>query len=289
MEPRISFVTLGVADIARARAFYEKLGFKASSASNKNVTFFDAGGVVLALFGRKALADDAGVSDKGSGFSRIAVAHNVRSEEEVARVLGEAEAAGATILKPSQKAFWGGQSGYFTDPDGHVWEVAYNPFMPLDAAGHVTLPYDAAEAATAPGDAEIAAILTSSRTFAVIGASDDPSRPSYGVMGYLKAKGYKVIPVNPKLEGRKVLGTVAKADLAAIRQPVDVVDIFRQPGAALDVVRAAIREKDRLKIKTVWMQLGVINEEAAREARAAGLTVVMDRCPKIEYARLIGS
>lgn len=142
MEPRLSFVTLGVADIARSRAFYEKLGFRASSASNENVTFFDAGGVVLALFGRAALAEDAGVSSEGSGFSRVAVAHNVRSEEEVASVLAEAKAAGATILKDSQKAFWGGQTGYFADPDGHLWEVAYNPFMPLDAAGRVTLPFE---------------------------------------------------------------------------------------------------------------------------------------------------
>ncbi len=124
MEPRLSFVTLGVADMPRARAFYEKLGFKASSASTADVTFFDAGGVVLALFGGAALAKDAGIPAKGSGFSRVAVAHNVRYERDVARVLAEAKAAGGKIIKPSKKAFWGGQSGYFTDPDGHLWEVA---------------------------------------------------------------------------------------------------------------------------------------------------------------------
>lgn len=142
MEPRLSFVTLGVSDTARARAFYEKLGFKASSDSNENVTFFDAGGVVLAVFGRGSLAEDAKVSDSAPGFSGIALAHNVRSEAEVASVLAEAEAAGATIVKPSERAFWGGQSGYFKDPDGHLWEVAYNPFFPFDAAGHVVLPYE---------------------------------------------------------------------------------------------------------------------------------------------------
>lgn len=288
MEPRLSFVTLGVADIGRARAFYEKLGFKPSSASTEDVAFYDAGGVVLALWGRADLAKDAGISSKGSGFPGVAIAHNVPTVEEVARVLAEAEAAGGRIVRASEKVFWGGQTGYFADPDGHLWEVAYNPFMPLDAAGHVTLPYDTPPAAE-PDDAAIATILKTSRTFAVIGASDDASRPSYGIMSYLKAKGYKVIPVNPTLAGKRILGATVRGDLAAIRQQVDVVDIFRRPDAALEAVRAAIREKDRLGIKTVWMQIGVINETAAAEARAAGLAVVMNRCPKIEYPRLIGS
>lgn len=287
MQPRLSFVTLGVADVARARAFYERLGFRASSASTETVTFFDAGGVVLALFGREALAADAGVADGASGFSGVALAHNVATEEDVAGILAEAEAAGATIVKPSRKAFWGGQSGYFADPDGHLWEVAHNPFLPVDPTGRVTLPYEAS--ASEPDDAAIAGILRASRTFAVVGASDNPLRPSYGVMSYLKTKGYEIIPVNPALEGRKILGLTAKGDLSGIDQPVDVVDIFRNSAAALDAVRAAVREKDRLGIKTVWMQLGVINETAAAEARAAGLTVVMNRCPKIEYPRLIGA
>lgn len=140
MEPRLNFVTLGVTDMARARSFYEALGFVGSSASNPSVTFFAAGGVVLALFGREALAADATVSAAGNGFSGVALAHNVPDEADVARVLGEADRAGATILKPSQKAFWGGTSGYFADPDGHIWEVAHNPFFPLDADGRVTLP-----------------------------------------------------------------------------------------------------------------------------------------------------
>lgn len=140
MEPRLSFVTLGVADIARARAFYDRLGFIASSASNANVTFYDAGGVVLALFGRSALAEDATVEDSVPGFAGVAIAHNVRSEADVDAALAEAVAAGAKLVKPGQKAFWGGYSGYFSDPDGHLWEVAFNPFFPLDAAGRVQLP-----------------------------------------------------------------------------------------------------------------------------------------------------
>jgi len=140
VQPRLNFVTLGVADVARARAFYEKLGFRASSASNPSVTFFDAGGVVLALFGRGALAEDSKVADSAPGFSGVAIAHNVASEAEVDAALREAVAAGAKLLKPGQKAFWGGYSGYFADPDGHVWEVAFNPFFPLDAAGRVQLP-----------------------------------------------------------------------------------------------------------------------------------------------------
>lgn len=144
MEPRVSFVTLGVSDIARARAFYETLGFRASSASNANVTFFDGGGIVLALYGRAPLADDAGLEDSAPGFSGVALAHNVRTEAEVAATLAEAEAAGGKIVKPAQRAFWGGHSGYFADPDGHLWEVAYNPGFPIDEHGRVTLPFDAA-------------------------------------------------------------------------------------------------------------------------------------------------
>ncbi|WP_041921590.1 VOC family protein [Hyphomicrobium denitrificans] len=144
LEPRVTFITLGVRDIGRSRKFYEALGFKASSASQPSVTFFDAGGVVLALFGRDALAEDASVPADGSGFSGFALAHNVNSEADVDRTLSEAVAAGAKLLKPGQKVFWGGYSGYFSDPDGHLWEVAYNPFMPLDGDGRPTLPERAA-------------------------------------------------------------------------------------------------------------------------------------------------
>lgn len=141
MEPRISFVTLGVDDVGRSRAFYEALGFKASSASEAgSVAFFDAGGVVLAVFGREALAEDASIASGRGEFSGVALAHNVNSEADVDSVLGEAVAAGAKLLKPGQKTVWGGYAGYFADPDGHLWEVAHNPFMPLDANGRVTLP-----------------------------------------------------------------------------------------------------------------------------------------------------
>ncbi|HKZ95923.1 MAG TPA: VOC family protein [Hyphomicrobiaceae bacterium] len=140
MEPRLSLVTLGVADVGRARRFYEALGFKASAASQESVAFFDAGGVVLGLYGRGALAEDAHVSDSEPAFSGVALAHNARSEEEVDRVLAEAVAAGARLAKKGQKAFWGGYSGYFADPDGHLWEVAYNPHFPLDASGRIRLP-----------------------------------------------------------------------------------------------------------------------------------------------------
>ena len=140
MDPRVSFITLGVANVSASRAFYEKLGFRASSASQESVTFFDAGGVVFALFGRDALAVDAQVDNSVPGFSGVALAHNVSSETEVDAVLAEAVSKGARLLKPGQKVFWGGYSGYFADLDGHIWEVAFNPFMPLDVNGRVTLP-----------------------------------------------------------------------------------------------------------------------------------------------------
>ena len=140
MEQRLSFVTLGVADVARSRAFYDALGWKASSASQPTVAFYDAGGVVLSLFARASLAADANIADSPPGFSGVALAHNVASPAEVDRVIAGAVKAGARLVKAGQKVFWGGYSGYFADPDGHLWEVAHNPFFPLDAQGHVTLP-----------------------------------------------------------------------------------------------------------------------------------------------------
>ena len=132
-------MTLGVADVARSRAFYEALGFRAGSASQESVTFLDAGGVVLALYGRAALAEDAGVADTPTGFSGVTLAHNARSEAEVDGVLAEAVAAGAKLVKPACKVFWGGYSGYFADPDGHLWEVAYNPYFKLGDDGRIEL------------------------------------------------------------------------------------------------------------------------------------------------------
>jgi catechol 2,3-dioxygenase-like lactoylglutathione lyase family enzyme len=141
MEPRLTVVTLGVRDLARARAFYvEGLGFPLSKSSNDHVVFLDAGGVVLALYGRDALAEDAQVPAKGSGFAGMTLAHNARSKADVDRALARAVSAGATLKKPAQEVFWGGYSGYFADPDGHLWEVAWNPHWPLTADGRVALP-----------------------------------------------------------------------------------------------------------------------------------------------------
>jgi catechol 2,3-dioxygenase-like lactoylglutathione lyase family enzyme len=138
--PRLTVVTLGVRDLARSHAFYcDGLGFRASSSSNESIVFMDAGGVVLALYRRKLLADDANVSAEGSGFGGITLARNVGSKAEVDAALEVAKKAGATILKAAHEAFWGGYSGYFADPDGNPWEVAYNPYWKLDAAGRVVL------------------------------------------------------------------------------------------------------------------------------------------------------
>lgn len=140
LAPRITLVTLGVADVAASTAFYKKLGWKRSSASNDNVTFFHMNGTVLGLFGRGELAKDAGVENTPPGFSGVTLAHNFNSEAEVDGAYAFALSCGATGIKPPQKVFWGGYSCYFADPDGHLWEMAYNPFMPLGADGHMVLP-----------------------------------------------------------------------------------------------------------------------------------------------------
>lgn len=140
MEPRISLVTLGVADMAASRRFYEGLGWRASSISDETVTFFQAGGMVLGLYGREALAADANLSPEGSGFRGVALAHNVRGREEVALLLDQARAHGGTVLKAARDTDWGGHAGYFADPDGHVWEVAWNPGFELLPDGSLRLP-----------------------------------------------------------------------------------------------------------------------------------------------------
>jgi uncharacterized protein len=137
-------------------------------------------------------------------------------------------------------------------------------------------------------DAYIAGILGEAKTIAMLGASAGTSRPSYFAMKYLLGKGYKVIPVNPTLSGQQILGQKVVASLADLEPPIDIVDVFRNSAAALEVTREALALKDRLGIKVIWMQLGVRNDEAAAEAEAAGLKVVMNRCPKIEYGRLSG-
>ncbi|HEX2480016.1 MAG TPA: VOC family protein [Geminicoccaceae bacterium] len=136
----MSLVTLGVADLARARRFYEEgLGWRRAN-DHPEVAFYQAGGMVLALWGREALAKDAQVQSAGSGFRASALAYNARARAEVDAVLAEAEAAGARIVKPAQDAFWGGYTGYFEDPDGHLWEVAWNPDWKIAADGSIRLP-----------------------------------------------------------------------------------------------------------------------------------------------------
>ncbi len=131
-------------------------------------------------------------------------------------------------------------------------------------------------------------ILRSVKTFAMVGSSANDMRPSYFAMKYLLDKGIKIIPVNPALTGKEILGQKVYATIADLPPPVDMIDIFRNSEAAGPVVDEAIANKDRLGLKVVWMQLGVVNEEAAARAERAGLTVIMDRCPKIEYGRLSG-
>lgn len=126
----ITLVTLGVADLDRAIEFYRDLGLPLREREPDDpIAFFDTEGAVLALFPRERLAEDATVPVEGDGFAGITLAHNVDDEAAVDAVLDEAEAAGAEVVKPGQAADWGGYSGYFADPDGHLWEVAYNPFM----------------------------------------------------------------------------------------------------------------------------------------------------------------
>jgi len=140
MQPHISMITLGVSNIAEATAFYERLGFRRSSQSQDAVTFMQAGAAVLGLFGRDALKEDARADSVWTGNGGTAVAMNCAGEAQVDAMMAQAEAAGAQILKPAERVFWGGYSGYFADPDGHAWEVAFNPFWPLDETGRIDLP-----------------------------------------------------------------------------------------------------------------------------------------------------
>ncbi len=143
MHPSPTVITLGVSDLSRARAFYcQGLGFVASSAGNEHIVFLKTSGVVLALYSRTALAEDACLPSApvGNGFSGVTLARNLGSPAEVDAFLEQARRAGAKILKPAQKVFWGGYSGYFADPDGHAWEVAHNPFWKLGVTGLLELP-----------------------------------------------------------------------------------------------------------------------------------------------------
>jgi len=139
MEQRISLLTLGVRDLARARAFYEALGWTTRAAPDDDVVFFQAGGMVLALWDRARLAEDSGVADSG-GWGGATLAHNVRSPADVDAVIEEARAAGAEIVREPAVTFWGGYSAAFTDPDGHPWEVAHNPRWTIREDGSIELP-----------------------------------------------------------------------------------------------------------------------------------------------------
>jgi hypothetical protein len=139
MDQRLSLITLGVDDIARARRFYERLGWHGQEI--EQTVFFQAGGIAVVLWGRDKLARDAGVADTGpGGFGGVTLAHNVRSRGEVDRVLADAADAGAEITRTPRETLCGGYAGYFRDPDGHVWEIAYNPGFPLGPDGTITIP-----------------------------------------------------------------------------------------------------------------------------------------------------
>jgi uncharacterized protein len=140
MEQRLSIITLGVADLERSKSFYERLGWRRNMTKTEGIVFFQLGGMALALFPRDELAGDANIAADGRGFSGISLAYNTRRREEVDSVLAEADPAGAKVLKQAQEAFWGGYSGYFADPDGFVWEVAWNPFFEIAEDGRMRLP-----------------------------------------------------------------------------------------------------------------------------------------------------
>ena len=139
MEQRVSLITLGVRDLARSRAFYEALGWTTRAAPQDDVAFFQAGGMVVALWDRAELAEDSGVEDS-AGWGGLTLAHNVRSPGEVDAVIEEARAAGAGIVREPAETFWGGYSAAFTDPDGHPWEVAHNPRWTIRDDGSTELP-----------------------------------------------------------------------------------------------------------------------------------------------------
>jgi uncharacterized protein len=138
MDQRLSLVTLGVSDLARARAFYEALGWKTGAAPADDVVFFQAGGMIVALWGRDQLAEDSAVSDPG-GWGGVTLAYNTRSTQEVEAVIEEARTAGAEIGREPAPTFWGGYSAVFLDPDGHPWEVAHNPHWTIEDDGSVKL------------------------------------------------------------------------------------------------------------------------------------------------------
>jgi uncharacterized protein len=138
VEQRLSLVTLGVSDLARARAFYEAMGWTTGADPEDDVVFFQAGGMIVALWGRRQLAEDSAIEDSG-GWGAVTFAHNTRSPDDVDAIMAEAEAAGATIARPAGETFWGGYAGLFHDPDGHPWEIAHNPRWTIEDDGSVRL------------------------------------------------------------------------------------------------------------------------------------------------------
>lgn len=140
MEQRISLVTLGVGDLSRSIGFYEALGWTRSLKGAEGVAFFQMGGMAFGLYPLDSLAADAGVNPERTGFAGVALAHNTRTREEVDAVLAEAAAKGGRIVKPAEEAFWGGYSGYFADPDGFLWEVAWNPGFTMRDDGGIEIP-----------------------------------------------------------------------------------------------------------------------------------------------------
>lgn len=281
MEPRISIITLGVDDLDRASAFYEAMGLQRNRQFAEGVAFFQMGGLILALWPRAELEKDSGLST-GRAPS-MALAYNTRSKDEVSQVLENAVAAGGRIVKSAQDAVWGGHQGYFEDTEGHLWEVAFNPAFPIDAEGRTSLPrmnhddYD---------NSYISDILHSVKNIAIVGASANEVRPSFFVTKYLIDKGYTVFPINPGHAGKEICGRMTYARLADVPEAIDMVDVFRASDAVPGIVDE-ILALDPLP-KVLWTQLTVRHDEAAAKAEAAGLKVVMNRCPKIEYARLAG-
>ncbi|MEM7103251.1 MAG: VOC family protein [Bacteroidota bacterium] len=138
MQQRLTIITLGVKDVKASEDFYTKVfGWAKSDHSNDNITFLQLNGILLSLYNREALAEDVGIKSEGSGFKAFTLAHNTHSEKEVDKLFAMFESKNVKIIKPPQKVFWGGYSGYIADPDNNLWEIAYNPFLELDEKGNV--------------------------------------------------------------------------------------------------------------------------------------------------------
>lgn len=138
MEQRLTIIGLGVSDLKASTKFYtEVFGWQKTGQSNDDITFIQLNGILLSLYPREKLAEDATVSPEGSGFKGVSIAYNARSKEEVDQIIADLESKGANVIKRPQEVFWGGYSSYVSDPDGHLWEIAYNPYLPIDSDGNV--------------------------------------------------------------------------------------------------------------------------------------------------------